>query len=619
MDTLYIGIVVAVYLAITAYLGWLGFKQTTNAADYLVAGRKQHPIIMALSYGATFISTSAIVGFGGAAAVFGMGLLWLTFLNILVGIFIAFVFFGKRTRKMGHNLDAHTFPELLGKRFDSRFIQGATGLLIFLFMPIYAGSVLIGGAIFIAQTFSISYDAAVLGFTIVTAVYVVFGGLKGVMYTDAFQGVLMFIGMALLLIYAYTSVGGVMAGHTALSKLAPEAKILFGKGGHMGWTSMPAFGSAMWMQLVTTIVMGVGIGVLAQPQLIVRFMTVKSNKEINRAVLVGGVFILFMTGVAFTVGALSNVYFWNNPKYQTVAIEAVKMAQAEKEGKIYKPVVSVELTKKREADAAAALLNPIPATTAKTGNEPAKPVAATTQPAVMAAKTGAAAPAAPAAAKPKSSGALTDAIIPLFINEAMPKWFIPIFLITLLAAAMSTLSSQFHTMGTALARDVYEKGLNIKSTNTVLVNRMGTLFTIILSLGVAIYLPRFFETGSAIIAKGTAIFFGLCACAIIPMYVGALYSPRFTKSAAKWGFVAGVAVSLLWMVFVHSAESAPLGICLALTGKASLLDSKSWISNLDPLIAALPVSIIVSLLVSALSSPMDKEHLRKCFNGIEKV
>jgi len=616
METLYIGIVVAVYLAITAYLGWLGFKQTTNAADFLVAGRKQHPIIMALSYGATFISTSAIVGFGGAAAVFGMGLLWLTFLNILVGIFIAFVFFGKRTRKMGHNLDAHTFPELLGKRFDSRFIQGTTGLLIFLFMPIYAGSVLIGGAIFIAQTFSISYDAAVLGFTIITAVYVVFGGLKGVMYTDAFQGVLMFIGMALLLIYAYTSVGGVMAGHTALSKLAPEAKILFGKGGHMGWTSMPAFGSAMWMQLVTTIVMGVGIGVLAQPQLIVRFMTVKSNKEINRAVLVGGVFILFMTGVAFTVGALSNVYFWNNPKYQTVAIEAVKMAQAEKEGKVYKPVVSVELTKKREADAAAALLNPAPAKAAEAVKEPVKPAAAAAQPAAPAPKTGAAAP---VPAKPKSSGALTDAIIPLFINEAMPKWFIPIFLITLLAAAMSTLSSQFHTMGTALARDVYEKGLNIKSKNTVLVNRMGTLFTIILSLGVAIYLPRFFETGSAIIAKGTAIFFGLCACAIIPMYVGALYSKRFTKAAAKWGFVAGVAVSLLWMAFVHSAEAAPLGICLALTGKTSLLDPKSWISNLDPLIAALPVSIIVSLLVSALTSPMDKEHLQKCFNGIEKA
>ncbi len=32
---------------------------------------------MALSYGATFISASAIVGFGGVAATFGMGIQWL--------------------------------------------------------------------------------------------------------------------------------------------------------------------------------------------------------------------------------------------------------------------------------------------------------------------------------------------------------------------------------------------------------------------------------------------------------------------------------------------------------------------------------------------------------------
>ena len=75
--------------------GSWGYLRTKDTADYLVAGRKTHPYIMALSYGATFISTSAIVGFGGAAAVFGMGLLWLTFLNIFVGIFIAFTVFGK--------------------------------------------------------------------------------------------------------------------------------------------------------------------------------------------------------------------------------------------------------------------------------------------------------------------------------------------------------------------------------------------------------------------------------------------------------------------------------------------------------------------------------------------
>ena len=129
MDLLTI-IVVVIYLLVTGYLGYLGYRQTKTAADYLLAGRNAHPVVMALSYGATFISTSAIVGFGGVAANFGMGLLWLTVLNIFLGIFIAFVFFGNPTRRMGHHLDAHTFPELLGKRYASGFIHIFSALII---------------------------------------------------------------------------------------------------------------------------------------------------------------------------------------------------------------------------------------------------------------------------------------------------------------------------------------------------------------------------------------------------------------------------------------------------------------------------------------------------------
>jgi SSS family solute:Na+ symporter len=70
--------------------------------------------------------------------------------------------------------------------------------------------------------------------------------------------------------------------------------------------------------VITTLVLGVGIGVLAQPQLVIRFMTAKNNRSLNRAVMIGGPIILMMTGVAFTVGALTNVYF-----YQTLSKIAV--------------------------------------------------------------------------------------------------------------------------------------------------------------------------------------------------------------------------------------------------------------------------------------------------------
>ena len=119
-STTLVVVVTAVYLALMLALGYIGYKKTKSTEDYLVAGRNVHPVVIALSYGATFISTSAIVGFGGQAANLGMGLIWLTVLNIGVGILLAFVIFGKKTREIGQRLQAVTFPDLMGKIYQSR-------------------------------------------------------------------------------------------------------------------------------------------------------------------------------------------------------------------------------------------------------------------------------------------------------------------------------------------------------------------------------------------------------------------------------------------------------------------------------------------------------------------
>ena len=63
MNTFTLGLIVIAYLLSLAYLGFLGYKKTSSASDYLVGGRQMNPFVMALSYGATFISASAIVVF----------------------------------------------------------------------------------------------------------------------------------------------------------------------------------------------------------------------------------------------------------------------------------------------------------------------------------------------------------------------------------------------------------------------------------------------------------------------------------------------------------------------------------------------------------------------------
>jgi len=659
-------IVVIAYLLLVVYLGYLGWKRTKSATDYLVAGRGVHPFVMAMSYGATFISTSAIVGFGGVAGMFGMSLLWLTFCNIFVGIFIAFVCLGGPTRRMGHHLDSHTFPELLANRFESKFIQVFAGLVIFLFIPLYAAAVLIGGCAFIASQFGITYETALLVFSVIIAAYVIMGGLKGVMYSDALQGSIMFVGMLVLLIWTYKMMGGVNAAHSALTE-AGKAPNIFGSIGFKGWTSMPEFGWGvggtadspkpdaynLWWIVISTITLGVGIGVLAQPQLAVRFMTVKSKKELNRAVLVGGIFILIMTGVAFTVGSLSNVYFMENEVVEGTLTSVTGVGEAPPDWSWVVAKKERGINVNPDGTPVNALIGPdeksVPCVllhidTLGDGEADTHLIykgyggAAAITPAAEIEGLEAGADPTPLVGQkisvmPRATAYMraivkyldkdadgndrvvyecqTSKIIPVYIKAAMPDWFGLIFLVTLLAAAMSTLSSQFHAVGTSIGRDVYET-VTGKHGHGIGVTRTGIIIGII----VAVLFSYYIRSGY-IIARATAIFFGLCASAFLPTFLGTLFWKRMTKAGAIWSMIVGFLVTAFWLLFIKDKEARAIGLCYKLFEKHSLLlDKPSW-PVVDPIVVALPISLIVAIVVSLLTKPPSQEHLDKCFKGVQ--
>ncbi|MDL2255586.1 sodium:solute symporter family protein [Parabacteroides sp. OttesenSCG-928-K15] len=509
MSNLVLGIIVIIYMFLIALLGYLGYKRTKDASDFLLGGRKTNPIIMALSYGATFISASAIVGFGGYSATFGMGIQWLCMLNMLMGVIVAFIFFGRRTRKLGVEHGARTFAQLLGLHYGSRTIQIFIAAIIFIGMPLYAAVVMKGGAVFIEQIFQINLDLALLIFTLVVAAYVITGGLKGVMYTDAMQALIMFVCMAFMLFWFYHTLDmGFTEANRELTALAPHVPERFKDLGHQGWTAMPVAGSPQWYSLVTSLILGVGIGCLAQPQLVVRFMTVESTKQLNRGVLIGCLFIFFVVGTIYHIGPLSNLYFWQH------------------DGKVTADMIHD-----------------------------------------------------------------MDKIIPLFIDRAMPDWFGAVFMLCILSASMSTLSAQFHTMGAAFGADMFPKLGRRKGENSSLGVRFGVLCAILLSYVICYVLS------ASIIARGTALFMGVCAATFLPAYFCALYWKKATRQGALASLWVGAIASLFCMVFLHKAEAAPIGVCKFLFGKDVLIDIYPWFA-IDPIVFALPLSVLTIIGVS---------------------
>ncbi|MDR2473635.1 MAG: sodium:solute symporter family protein [Tannerella sp.] len=508
------GIIIILYMFVLALLGYLGYKRTKNADDYLLGGREINPFIMALSYGATFISASAIVGFGGVAATFGMGIQWLCLLNMLMGVIVAFIFFGRRTRRLGAQYKASTFPQFIGLHYGSRTVQVFIAAVVFVGMPLYTAVVMKGGAVFIEQMFQIDYHVSLLIFTLIVAAYVITGGIKGVLYTDAFQAVIMFLCMLFLLVWFYRVLGmNFTEANQALGDIADRVPERFQAIGHQGWTQMPVTGSPQWFTLITSLILGVGIGCLAQPQLAVRFMMVKSGKQLNRGVLIGCLFITITVGTIYHVGALSNLFFLKT--HGVVASEAVKDM---------------------------------------------------------------------------------DKIIPVFINSAMPEWFGTFFMLCILAASMSTLSALFHTMGSAFGSDIFSQLGRRRDKTSTLSIRIGILISILVSYVICYVLS------AGVIARGTALFMGVCAVTFLPAYFCSLYWKRATRQGAIASLWTGLIVSLFAMLFLHKAEAAPTGLCRLLTGRDVLIETYPW-ASIDPVVFALPLSVLAIVVVSLMTKP----------------
>ena len=176
---------------------------------------------------------------------------------------------------------------------------------------------------------------------------------------------------------------------------------------------------------------------------------------------------------------------------------------------------------------------------------------------------------------------------------------------------MSTLSSQYHTIGTSIGRDFYAGGHAKKGKRgtEVLITRLGVLASILITVWLAL------NMGAGIIARATAIFFGLMAGCFLSPYIAALFWKRLTRAGAIAGIISGLAVMVFSFLFLHGSESKVFGIAQALFGRATLLGG-IW-PAVDPMVLGLPVSAVFTVVVSLMTKNNDQELIAKAFDGIE--
>jgi sodium/proline symporter len=268
-------------------------------SDYYVGGKKMGFWAVAFSARATGESGWLLIGLTGMGAMAGYSAYWVV-LGELLGVFLSWQFMAKRFKVLSDQYQAITIPDYLQAHFKSstntlRIVAAST---LVIFVVIYVASQMDVTGIAFESMLGIDYRiGALIGFAIVL-VYIFIGGFVAAVWSDMFQGVLMFFGLVLLPIVVWFSMDHGTGITEGLNAIDPTLTQVMGRSEDGLMNLFTILGFSM-----------IGLGFLGSPQVYVRFMSIESEKEIDKGKWVALLFTLLTDAAAVTIGILARIYF----------------------------------------------------------------------------------------------------------------------------------------------------------------------------------------------------------------------------------------------------------------------------------------------------------------------
>lgn len=266
-------IVLGGYFAILLGIAWWVMrKKSTTTEEYFLAGRNVGWFVIGASIFASNIGSEHVVGLAGTGAESGMPMAhyelhaWIV---LLLGWF--FLPFYMRS-------GAFTMPEFLEKRFDGRsrwflsLFSIAGYVLTKVSVTIYAGGIVV------SQLLGIGFLEGAIIIVVVTGIYTILGGMRAVVYTEAFQTIILLLGSSVITIMGLIEVGGwdelkATAGSSHFNMWRPSSDAQF------PWTGM-LFGGTI-----------VGIWYWCTDQYIVQRTLAAHNIKIGRRGAIFGAYL----------------------------------------------------------------------------------------------------------------------------------------------------------------------------------------------------------------------------------------------------------------------------------------------------------------------------------------
>ena len=302
-------IVFIVYLVFMLGIGVYFFFKTKNGGekDYFLGGRQMGPWVSALSAGASDMSAWVLMGLPASIYAAGIGQAWIA-IGLALGYAISWIFEAPRLRRFSIVADdSITIPQYLTNRFKTanKSLQIVCAVIFLVAYTIYsASSVKACGTLFNTV---IGIDAKVAMYLAAAIIigYTFLGGFSAVCWTDFFQGLLM---LGALLVAPIIALGMINAGEAAMTtEQLPE-----------GYWNL--FGN--WKDIVSGL--GWGLGYFGMPHIIVRFMSLRSDKDLKKSARIGITWNVLIVIFSVAAGCIGHLFLGEVEDDSTVFIQMVR-------------------------------------------------------------------------------------------------------------------------------------------------------------------------------------------------------------------------------------------------------------------------------------------------------
>ncbi|WP_420998918.1 sodium/proline symporter PutP [Campylobacter coli] len=289
-----IAIMFVAYAALMLYIGFYFYRQNKNTEDYFLGGRSLGPVVSALSAGASDMSGWLLMGLPGALYASGLIESYIA-IGLSIGALLNWSFVAKRLRIYTSVIaNSITIPDYFETRFDDdkHILRIVCAIVILIFFTFYVSSGFVGGAKLFEATFGIRYEYALTTGTLIIVAYTFLGGYKAVCWTDLLQGLLMMGALIVVPAVMLYHLGGFGEAMAVIEEIKPNA-LSMGEG--IGALSIVS--ALAW-----------GLGYFGQPHILVRFMSIRSTKDIPAATFVGiSWMVISLIGACF-IGLLGIAY-----------------------------------------------------------------------------------------------------------------------------------------------------------------------------------------------------------------------------------------------------------------------------------------------------------------------